>query len=593
MTNIIDLENAILTYHSDDEEQTRFITTLNNKVIVQAPAGYGKTRTMVSKLAYILVSKQILSPKKILALTFSVNAAYKIKKDVIEQLPNIVQNGEENTTINLSKKITVSNYHGFCRRVLNRYGYLLHEKLSGIHEFVAFDDGSENNINRLNLNTPLEVIRCCNNYSTNIKSSNIEYLRANFTHYNNYVLSHFIPNEYIPFNSILTLTLRLFQKHPKILTFYQKLHPIIFVDEFQDTNFLAYNLLKKLITDDSSVYLMGDALQRIYGFIGAIPNILEDAQQSYEMEMIELKKNYRFKDNPDMLLLDNNVRKNAENMLMPNISTDANIKLKIFDNQDLESAYIFEKCQKIIDATDTCKVAILFRNGIKNRNTLRIIEEFDKNDVDYFFGLFSDEDQNYKNFHFDCAKEFSKLLKNNRLSKRTCKKHIAVIKSIYENEGNLLYAALMQLVEIFYNRLYSEYSFILLDDEDKIILIKETFDGFGLKQYMEYVDSRIILSTIHGAKGLEWEYVLMPDMEQYSLPNWYGFCDNCHHKNSCMIPAAATSPKYVEEMSVFYVGFTRGKKEVFFSASKEAIKSNGDIQNRNLSCFMNLKGLCY
>ena len=148
-------------------------------------------------------------------------------------------------------------------------------------------------------------------------------------------------------------------------------------------------------------------------------------------------------------------------------------------------------------------------------------------------------------------------------------------------------------MEIFYERLYSEYSFILLDDEDKIILIKETFDGFGLKQYMEYVDSRIIISTIHGAKGLEWEYIIMPDMEQYSLPSWFGFCGDCPHKGNCELHPASANPKYIEEMSVFYVGFTRAKKEVFFSASNEGIKWNGDTQNRNLSCFLQLRGITF
>ena len=148
-------------------------------------------------------------------------------------------------------------------------------------------------------------------------------------------------------------------------------------------------------------------------------------------------------------------------------------------------------------------------------------------------------------------------------------------------------------MEIFYDRLFSEYSFVLLEEEDKIILIKETFDGFGLKQYMEYVDSRIIISTIHGAKGLEWEYVIMPDMEQYSLPSWYGFCGNCAHRANCNFDPSSANSKFIEEMSVFYVGFTRAKKEVFFTASSMGIRSNGEPQNRNLSCFMQLRGLIF
>jgi superfamily I DNA/RNA helicase len=47
----------------------------------------------------------------------------------------------------------------------------------------------------------------------------------------------------------------------------------------------------------------------------------------------------------------------------------------------------------------------------------------------------------------------------------------------------------------------------------------------------------------------------------------------------------------IEEISVFYVGFTRAKKDVFFSASREGIKSNGDAQPRNVSCFLKMSGI--
>lgn len=586
--------DTILAHHAGDDEQLNFIKTTNRKVIVQAPAGYGKTRTMVSKLAYILTTHQILAPKKILALTFSVNAAYKIKKDVIEQLPNILKGGQSHVASSLNSKISVSNYHGFCRKVLGRYGYLLHEKLGKINEFTSFDDGRANNTINLGLGTHQDVVIACTEYSKKMKASEVQYLYDHFDAYNNHIITNFIPHEYISFNSILTLTLKLFHEYPKILEFYQKLYPIIFVDEFQDTNFFSYAILRKLFTENTSVYLMGDALQRIYGFIGAIPNIIQNAKERYGMEIIELKNNYRFRDNHNMLLLDSNVRRNAENIIAPSVIKDALVAVKVLDHQNDEAKYVLDKSQEITALSDTDKIAILFRNGFNNKNTHRIIDEFDRNGVDYFYGLFSDEDENYKMFHFNCAKELSFLLKGSRLSKRLCKRHVAKIQAIYQGENNPLYNALIQLMEIFYERLYSEYSFILLDNEDKVILIKETFDGFGLKQYMEYVDSRIIISTIHGAKGLEWEYVIMPDMEQYSLPSWFGFCGNCLHKyNGCEFSPSTANSKYLEELSVFYVGFTRAKKEVYFSASKEGLSSDGRAQKREVSCFLYLKGISF
>lgn len=584
---------TILSFHSDDPEQKEFILSTDKKIIVQAPAGYGKTKTMVSKLAYIIASNQLLSPKKILALTFSVNAAYKIKKDVVEQLPLALGEEQKRVAVSLSSKVLVSNYHGFCRRVLSRYGYLLHENLKKINEFTSFDDSREQNITQLLLSTPREVIISCIEYSNKIKTSSREYLLENFDEYNNNALNNFIPHEYISFNSILTLTLKLFHDYPKVLSFYRKLFPYIIVDEFQDTNFFGHALLSKLVIDDSYLYLMGDSLQRIYGFIGAIPNILEICKNRYNMQVIELKNNYRFRDNPNMLLLESNIRKNAENISSPQIQRDALINFNSLVNQNEEADYVLSKCNEIINNNNEDKVAILFRLGHTNKNTQCIINKFDDNNINYFYGLFSDEDDYYKNYHFICARELSKLLRNSKLSRRTCKKHLSIIKEYFKDNITPLFDALIQLTEIFYNRLFAEYSFAILSDEDKLILIKETFDGFGLKQYMEYVNCRVIISTIHGAKGLEWDQIIMPDMEQYSIPSWFGYCGVCSFKSNCDLNFESTNSKYLEALSIFYVGFTRAKKEVFFSASQEGIKSDGSNQQRNMSCFLKLKGIKY
>jgi len=76
--------------HSGDEKQLEVIFSESKRLIVEAPAGCGKTKTMISKVAYLLATGKISHPKKILALTFSVNAAYKIKKELAEYLPSLV-----------------------------------------------------------------------------------------------------------------------------------------------------------------------------------------------------------------------------------------------------------------------------------------------------------------------------------------------------------------------------------------------------------------------------------------------------------------------------------------------------------------------
>ncbi len=84
----------------------------------------------------------------------------------------------------------------------------------------------------------------------------------------------------------------------------------------------------------------------------------------------------------------------------------------------------------------------------------------------------------------------------------------------------------------------------------------------------------------------------MPDMEQYSMPNWYGLCGACNHKSNCNLTVNSKNEKnFLEELSVFYVGVTRVRKQIFFSASKTRLKANGTPQGANLSCMLKLPGI--
>ncbi|KXL53891.1 ATP-dependent helicase/nuclease subunit A [Anaerotignum neopropionicum] len=85
----LDIKALILDEHEGDNSQISAIFSEFPRIMLEAPAGCGKTKTMVSKVAYVLATNVIPMNKKILALTFSVNAAYKMKKDITEKLPNM------------------------------------------------------------------------------------------------------------------------------------------------------------------------------------------------------------------------------------------------------------------------------------------------------------------------------------------------------------------------------------------------------------------------------------------------------------------------------------------------------------------------
>ncbi|MCS5694995.1 UvrD-helicase domain-containing protein [Desulfofundulus thermocisternus] len=588
------IEDIIAKTHSGDKEQLEAIFSDARRLIVEAPAGYGKTKTMISKIAYILASGKLPNPKKILALTFSVNAAYKIKKDVAEQLPKLLKSGNFNPG-RINEKVFISNYHGFCRHILKLYGYLIHENLRNVDTFRSIDDSDIETMTNLGVGLTYEDAQELSELSDAIKAVRGKYINENFKSYLEKVKAHLLPNNYITYNSIILFVLQLFIDYPELLRFYHQYFPIIIVDEFQDTNIINYALLRCLVSELTKVIFIGDPLQRIYGFIGAVPNLMDRAKENYGMKEIKLKKNYRFKDNPKMLLLDKNIRLNAENPTDPDISKYAPIDLKIFENQAKEAEWIREKIQDIIREDGSVKVAVLVRS--RSRNVMEIINSLENGGVDYFYGLYSDEDEFYIKFHQDCMNIFANHIKgNSRITKLNLRRFYNKIKKAYVGQSSPGFQSLFDLLKIFLDRLMTEYYF--LTNEERINFILDTLESRALKQQLEYVDKNVILSTIHGAKGLEWDYVIMPDMEQYGFPTYYSLCGTCGYKHNqirdgfCqLVYDKKIERQFLEELSVFYVGVTRARKDIFFSSSRRRIHYSGEERETYVSCMLSLPGI--
>ena len=157
--------------------------------------------------------------------------------------------------------------------------------------------------------------------------------------------------------------------------------------------------------------------------------------------------------------------------------------------------------------------------------------------------------------------------------------------------------SLLVLLKTFFKRINVEYRFLTL--EEKINLVVDTLQNNALKQYLMYVEnSQVTLSTIHGSKGLEWDYVIIPDMEKNSFPSYPGLCKACGSVQNCQPnweqvfqdEGSEFSDLFKEELNVFYVGGTRARKSVFFTYSDEGLNSKGEKRINLPSCFLKLKG---
>jgi len=140
------------------------------------------------------------------------------------------------------------------------------------------------------------------------------------------------------------------------------------------------------------------------------------------------------------------------------------------------------------------------------------------------------------------------------------------VKKAYDAATGKTIDSLLRLLDALVEKVSIDYSDLL--SEDKYNLLLDIFENRQLKQAMEYVDSQVILSTVHGAKGLEWDYVVLADVERWVFPGYYT-CNDCPNKFAsttnccCSLPIPLSSgfrDIALDELSVFYVGITRARK---------------------------------
>lgn len=591
--NIDTIKQKLSEIHAGDEQQLSVIFSNEDRIIVEAPAGYGKTTTMISRIAYLFASNQIPNPKRILGLTFSVNAALKVKREVSEKLPTLIQ-AQNNPSI-VTEKAVITNYHGFCKIVLKKYGYLLDNILrKDVNDLIAIgeiDIRKIPDINKVFSQSELDFII---GVDAEIKQAIFPY---KYQEYNSLIIERIIPKGYITHNAVILLTIALFENYIEVKKFYQNYFSLLIIDEFQDTNIIAWKLVKQQITEKTKLLFLGDPLQRIYGFIGAISNIMQMATEEYQMTSIPLTQNYRFKNNRGMLLLDKNIRKNAEAGFSCYFSDDNIAPLKAFwgNTPQNEAVQIIDKVQTIMNNEPDEKIAILCRS---RNNNFEIIEQLlNQKAIEYFYGVFKDDDPEYIDFHKYCLRTFvSRFGINKRINSKNLQTFLDETKDRYVDKG-VIYQSLTRLLEALIRKVSKDYA--VLSVEDRYNYLQDVFENRQLKQAMEYIDSSIILTTIHGAKGLEWSYVFLPDLERWVFPGGF-VCKNCNNKfndcvkHKCKLPDnmdISFNNIMLDELSVFYVGVTRARKQVFVSASSERLNQNGEIKHSDFSCLSNLNGV--
>ncbi len=295
-----------------NEAQASAVMHKDGPLMIVAGAGTGKTTVLTRRYAHLL-SQEGISSENILALTFTEKSATEMEDRVLKLL--------ETGTYDF----WISTFHGFCQRILEAHA--LEIGLPNKFRLLTTTDAwllLKRRIDELPLNhyrplgNPVKFLRALLQHFSRTKDEDVTPERyLDFA--KNVVLEGdeaFITGErarlvelaeiYIAYrkilreegsldmNDLIMETLRLFRERPAVLEKYRKQFRYIMVDEFQDTNWAQYEMLKLLCGTARNMTVVGDDDQAIYKFRGAsLANILQFRDDFPEAKTVALVENYR------------------------------------------------------------------------------------------------------------------------------------------------------------------------------------------------------------------------------------------------------------------------------------------------------------
>ena len=359
--------NPLLTGMND--KQAEAVQTTEGPLLIMAGAGSGKTRVLTHRIAY-LIDEKMINPWNILAITFTNKAAREMRERAMALNP-------------ATSETLIATFHSMCVRILRREA----DHIGYNRNFTIVDPGEQRTLMKrilknLNLDPKKWNERAILGTISNAKNDLLD--EVAYEHQAGDMYTQIVANCYkayqeelrrseaMDFDDLIMMTLRLFDKNPDVLAYYQQRYQYIHVDEYQDTNHAQYQLVKLLASRFKNICVVGDADQSIYGWRGAdMQNILDFEKDYPEAKVVLLEENYR--STKKILQAANEVIKNNRNRRPKKLWTQNDdgeqiVYYRANDERD-EAVFVASTIDNIIreEGKNFKDFAVLYRTNAQSR----------------------------------------------------------------------------------------------------------------------------------------------------------------------------------------------------------------------------------
>ncbi|NPA12248.1 MAG: UvrD-helicase domain-containing protein [Epsilonproteobacteria bacterium] len=568
-------------------QQKEAATHIDGALLILAGAGSGKTKTITTRLAYLLSLG--IDPLNTLTLTFTNKAASEMKERALSLI---------NTP---SSPPLLLTFHKFGLMFLKKYIHLLNRS----NQFIIIDtDDQKKILKTISSNLPpafmaKEISRYKNSFLTpqEVFSLANEPVYKELAHIYEKYQSYLLENNLVDFDDLLLLSYQILHENKDLCDDISNKYQYIMVDEYQDTNEIQLLLLKKLCTSHNNICVVGDDDQSIYGFRGANHKNILEFEKDFDAKVIKLETNYRSTE--QILNAANNLisfNKNRYNKKLKSANGSGK-EVEIIEsfNEIAEAETLASRIKKLIDnGTPPNEIAILYRINALSRSIedglrsfgiaykliggMKFYEREEIKDLLSYLRLMvnPDDDFSFKRIvnkpkrgigkttiqkltEAKGDKSFMQFIKENPLSFLS-KKNVKTLKEFAEMIEFLAKTPLDELPDMIEEQINLSSTY---KDEDKKRNVEEFYgmmrerdtslneflNELSLQSDQDNLASELInVMTIHASKGLEFEHIFVIGMEEGFFP--LGDAD------------------IEEERRLAYVAFTRAKKELTLSFTK-------------------------